>query len=114
MSKSFYKEHFLQMFIILTCLIILTFRFSSTNSNAQSCLPNRPPLINNPISPQYNAWGQFKNISVEIFDRPESVTSDAEINAINAGIQDWNNVKVSGCSNVTFGNATRKGRAWAA
>ena len=112
MKRIFDKEQFLQMFIILTCLTILTFHFLSTNSKAQiSCLPNRPPLFNK-TNPKQRAWAPNKNVSVTIFDRAERATSDAEFNAINEGIQDWNTVKVSGCSNVTFGNAVRAGRSW--
>lgn len=108
------KERILQMLIILTCLIILTFRFSSTYSNAQTqteCLPNKPPL-SNPTNPRLHAWASYKQVSIVIFDRPDRVTPDDEFNAIDVAIRDWNNIKVSGCSNVTFGNAVRAGRAW--
>ncbi|HEX8247892.1 MAG TPA: hypothetical protein VF599_06955, partial [Pyrinomonadaceae bacterium] len=114
MQNIFDKERLLQMLIILACLIILTLRFSSVDSIAQtSCLPNKPPLISYPPNPQYHAWTQYKNISVVIFDRSISQpTSADEFNAIDAAIRDWNNVKVSGCSNVTFNYAERAGRPW--
>lgn len=113
MKNIFDKERLLQMFIILTCFIILTFRFSSIDSNAQtSCLPNKPPLID-AANPRSRAWVQYKEVSVVIFDRLSGqATSDAEFNAIDTAIRDWNNVKVSGCSNVTFKVAERAGRAW--
>lgn len=113
MKNIFDKERLLQMFILLGCLIILIFRFSSAHSNAQTpCLPNKPPLIDS-ANPKSRAWAQYKEVSVVIFDRAiNQPTSQDEFDAIDASIRDWNNVKVSGCSNVTFKYAERAGRPW--
>ena len=107
------KERLLQMFVILTCLIILAFRFSSTCSNAQTqCLPDKPPLEDT-ANPKFHTWGQNKNISIVIYDRSTTeTTSTAEFEAIDGGVKEWNNFKVSNCSNITFENATRAGRPW--
>lgn len=114
MKNIFDKERLLQIFIILICLIILTFRFLSVPSDAQtSCLPGKPPLTLAPPNPQFHAWKQGKTISVIIFDRSASEpTSTEEVDAIDRGIRDWNSFKVSGCSNVTFEKATLAGRPW--
>jgi hypothetical protein len=90
MKNSFDKERLLQMFIILTCLIILAFRFFSAPSNAQiSCLPDKPPLNSRPPNPQSHAWAQYKNISVKIFDRSDTEpTNSDEFNAIDAAIRE--------------------------
>lgn len=113
MKNIFDKERLLQMFIILTCLVILAFRFSFSHSNAQTqCLPNKPPLSNS-TNPKLRAWAQYAEVSVKIFDRSSTQpTSTPEFNAINSGIKDWNNIKVSGCSNVTLKDAERANRAW--
>ena len=112
MKNKFDTERILQAFIILTCLFILTLRFSSVDSNAQSaCLPNQPPIFRATASnPLAGAWAKNKTVSVVIFDRSTTQpTSTAEADAINTGITDWNAVKVLGCSNVTFLPATLAG-----
>lgn len=91
-------QWFTQVTILLGCLIFLAFQFSTTNSEAQGCLPNEPPLIN-PAIPRSEAWPQGKNVAVVVFDRSDTEpTSTDEFNAINAGIRDWNGSSVSGCS----------------
>ncbi len=112
MKRNFDKERLLQMFIILTCLIVLTFRFSSTDSCAQTaCLPDKPPIFSSTVNnPRLGAWVQYKDIAVKIFDRSSSEpTPQDEFNAIDVAIRDWNTIEVSGCSNVTFLPATRGG-----
>ena len=114
MKSIFHKERLLQITLILACLIILIFQFSFPYSNAQTaCLPNKPPLLY-PAAPTSQAWPQFtSDISLVVFDRSSSEpTSTAEFNAIVASIRDWNSISVSGCSNVTFGEATLAGRVW--
>jgi hypothetical protein len=96
----------------LACFAVLIFQFSSAHLNAQGCLPNKPPLLNS-ITPQFEAWPQFSNVSVVVFERSNGLpTSTEDFNAINASIREWNAVAIPGCSNVTFGNATRAGRIW--
>lgn len=106
-------QRILQLLIILSCFVFLTFRFFDTCSNAQTaCLPDKPPLMALGGSAQYNAWVQNTNVTVKIFDRADDQpTTQAEFEAIDAYIRDWNNIKTSGCSNVTYGNAIRMGRA---
>lgn len=113
MKNIFDKERLLQKLIILICLIILGFRFSSASSNTQTqCLPDKPPL-SNPSNPQSRAWSPNKEVSVKIFDRSNTEpTSEEKFNAIDAAIRDWNNISGSGCSNVTFKMAERAGRSW--
>jgi hypothetical protein len=113
MRNIFHLERFLQLFIILACCLLLIFRISSEHATAQfSCLPDRPPFMNS-ISPQSEAWPQFSNVSVVIFERSNGQsTSTDDFNAIDAAIREWNTVAISGCSNVIFGNATHSGRVW--
>lgn len=113
MKNIFHKERFSQITIILACLIILILPFSFAYSNAQtSCLADKPPLTV-PAAPTTRAWPQFTNVSIVVFDRSANEpTSTEEFNVITASIRDWNTVKISGCSNVTFGNATFAGRPW--
>lgn len=109
MRNNFDKERLLQIFIILIYPVVLIVQYSSASSSAQtSCLPNTPP-----ITDTRNGWIQGTTVSVKIFDRADTnPTSQAEFDAIDGAIREWNNIKVSGCSNVTFETATRAGRAW--
>lgn len=113
MKSRIKVQRFIQMTIIFGCVIFLAFQFVVTSSEAQSgCVPNEPPLIN-PANPRSKSWPLGKTVSVRVFDRSDTEpTSDAEFNAINSGIRDWNSVSVSGCSGVTHANATRTNRGW--
>lgn len=73
MKKIISNERLLQMLIIITCLIILTINFFSPDLNAQTCLPDKPPLFDE-INPKHWAWAPNKNVSIVIFDRPERIT----------------------------------------
>lgn len=112
MRKRIEIQRFAQVTIILVCTIVVAYQFSVTTSTAQACWPNEPPLTNS-TNPQNEAWPQGANISVVVFDRSDTQpTSQDEFNAINVGIKDWNSVSISGCSNVTYSDATRANRGW--
>jgi hypothetical protein len=76
MRNKFNKELFLQISIILVCLIILFFRFSTVSTQAQIPCNNEPPLFD-PLNPKKEAWAPGtieapNRISVEIFDTPNT------------------------------------------
>jgi hypothetical protein len=76
------------------------------------CWANDPPIIN-PSDPRSNAWAQYQYIPVTVFDVADNQpTSQPDFDAIDSGIRDWNTVRISGCSIVTHGEATRANRAW--
>ena len=103
----------LQLAVLIACFCFLILRFSPDSSNAQTYTCSDPPALVDNSNPQYEAWDQGANLSVVIFDRSANqATNQAERDAINEGIRDWNNVKVAGCSNVTHGNASLMGRQW--
>lgn len=111
MKNFVYVSRGLQTLIISTCLVVLIFNLIPMRSIAQACLPNVPPIINQ-LNPLSDALPQFTNVPVVIFDRPGVPTQPDEFNAINGAIMEWNTVSVTGCSNITFNNATPANRAW--
>lgn len=115
MNSRLNLQMFAQTTIVMGCLLFLIFQFSTNSSRARtSCWPNDPPL-GNPSNPQSQAWPQYQFVQVLIFDRTDAKpTSQADFDAIDFGIRDWNTVRFSGCSNVTHGAAVRANRAWAA
>lgn len=104
------NERRLQLFIILICITILTVRFSTANSCAQTpCPADQPPLSTEYGTPQKSAWRQGTNVTVKYFDRTNNDPTDpAEITAVSNSIRDWNN---RGCSGVIFGAAQSTGIA---
>lgn len=112
MKGNFDREHVLQILTILMCLTILTIHFSTENSSAQACQPNNPPP-RFPADPPYGGWDQGESVSVVVFDRADNQpTTDDEFNAIDAGMQSWNSIKVLGCSQVTILPASRAGSGY--
>jgi hypothetical protein len=111
MRASISVQRAFQLSIVLACFALLLLRFSS-HSIAQTCSPAlelQPPLF--PGAEM--AWRQGTNVSVKIYDRVNGVpTSTPEFDAIDAAIRDWNTIKITGCSNVTFSTANRAGKAW--
>lgn len=110
MKNKLNKEFILQVSIILMCLIILSFRFSTVSAHAEIPCNNEPPLID-PLNPLREAWAQGtitapKQISVEIFHTPNSTDQDR----ISDGIMSWNVHRVANCSNVFFNRATPANR----
>lgn len=104
------SERLLQVLIVFACLTVLTFRFVTIDIHAQTSCNGSPELM---LNYQMRSWAQGKNIAVTIFEKSTGAeTSENEFSAIDGAIRAWNTIKVSGCSNVTFGNATRAGRIW--
>ena len=103
-------ERVLQICIVLACVVVLFSRFSSIGTvDAQGC-GGSPP-----VDPDYltEAWLQGSSVSVKIHEKNNGQeTSQPEFDAIDSAIKSWNSIKVSGCSNVTFGNATRTNTVW--
>lgn len=114
MRKINNKERLLQLSIILAFLLILISRFSFQYvADAQSGCGGSPPLTPRLPNPQAWAWSPGATVSVKIYDKSNGQpTSQAEIDAIDAGIRAWNTIKVTGCSNVTINQATRTNRVW--
>ncbi len=103
-----------QVSIIATCIALIGLQFSLKTSQAQigACWENEPPPWDE-TNPQSKAYPKGTTWSVVIFDRSDTqATSNEEVAAVSASIQDWNTVKVAGCSNVTWNNATRANRGW--
>lgn len=111
MRINFNNERILQLLIISVCIIILTVRFSTESTCAQTpCPVDQPPFITHFGTPQKSARRQGTSVTVKYYDRTDNnPTETAEITAVSNSIKDWNN---RGCSNVTFGNAQPTGVAW--
>jgi hypothetical protein len=106
MKESFNKESILQISIILACLLVLMFRFSSEPTQAQGC-NGEPPIKSEALTKAWRPGTEFthRTISVLVFDPPpggeESKYQD-EYEAIKAGILKWNSHSSVNCSDVVF------------
>lgn len=107
MKNKIGKELILQVSIILICLVVLLFRFTSMPIRAQITCNDEPPLMDS-IFPLREAWPQGKTVSVVVFDTPDQ----DEFEEISDSIRLWNVHRVANCSNVTFNAATRANRPY--
>jgi hypothetical protein len=94
------KELVLQIFIILTSLLILFARFPSELSQAQSLCNDEPPLLD-PNRPLREAWYPGVMVTTKVYETPDI----NNVNTIRDGFQAWNSPQ--NCSNVTFGEVSQ-------
>ena len=113
MKNNLTFHRFFQILIMLSCLVILIFRFTPIHSDAQTTTCTPALDFTDPANPRSRAWPQGTNVSVILFEKSTgATTTQAEADAINTGLREWNNHAVTGCSNVTFSNLTRANRVW--